>query len=180
MFVAIDRTSKFAHVELHARATRRVVGNFLRKLFDVVPYKVHMVLTNNGTHFTDPKGERWMVLEIKNMLARKEIFRCHLFYLACAQNDIEHRLTKRNHSWTNGQVKRINRTLKEATVKRYYYSSHDQLREHHATFVNAYNYAKRLKTLKGLTPHEIIVKCWTEEPNRFTGYSIHHSAGLNI
>ena len=29
MFVAIDRTSKFAFVELHERATRRVAGDFL-------------------------------------------------------------------------------------------------------------------------------------------------------
>ena len=180
MFVAIDRTSKFAYVELHERATRKVSGNFLRKLIEVVPYKVHTVLTDNGTHFTDPKGESWTVAEIKDMLARKEIFRCHSFDLACAQNDIDHRLTKPNHPWTNGQVERMNRTLKEATVRRYYYSSHDQLREHLATFVNAYNYAKRLKTLKGLTPHEFIVKCWTEEPNRFNVDPNHHSTGLNI
>ena len=45
------------------------------------------------------------------------------------------------------QVERINRTLKEATVRRYHYGSHDQLCEHLQTFVNAHNYAKRLKTL---------------------------------
>jgi transposase InsO family protein len=44
----------------------------------------------------------------------------HLFDRICRDNDIEHRLTKPNHPWTNGQVERMNRTLKEATVKRYY------------------------------------------------------------
>ena len=39
----------------------------------------------------------------------------------CAKHEIEHRLTKPNHPWTNGQVERMNRTLKEATVYRYYY-----------------------------------------------------------
>jgi transposase InsO family protein len=63
---------------------------------------------------------------------------------------IEHRLTKINHPWTNGQVERMNRTIKEATVKRYYYQSHDHLKLH--TSLTAYNFAKRLKTLKGLTP----------------------------
>ena len=48
----------------------------------------------------------------------------------------------------------MNRTLKEATVKRYHYESHAQFREHLKTFVNAYNFAKRLKTLRGLTPFE--------------------------
>ncbi len=48
----------------------------------------------------------------------------------------------------------MNRTLKEATVKRYSYETHDQLRSHLADFVTAYNFARRLKTLKGLTPYE--------------------------
>ncbi|BCG76060.1 hypothetical protein MesoLj113a_72180 [Mesorhizobium sp. 113-1-2] len=40
----------------------------------------------------------------------------------------------------------MNRTIKDATVKRFYYESHDQLRTHLADFVAAYNFARRLKT----------------------------------
>lgn len=43
----------------------------------------------------------------------------------------------------------------------------------------AYNFAKRLKTLKGLTPYEFICKTWTKEPERFRINPIHHSVGLN-
>jgi hypothetical protein len=74
------------------------------------------------------------------------------FDRACSQYGIEHSLTKPNHPWTNGQVERMNRTLKEATVQRYYYDTHEQLRQHLADFLAAYNFAKRLKMLKGLTP----------------------------
>ena len=70
-------------------------------------------------------------------------------HLACADLDIEHRLTKPRHPWTNGQVERMNRTIKEATVKRYHYDTHDQLRRHLADFVAAYNFARRLKTCVG-------------------------------
>ncbi len=52
----------------------------------------------------------------------------------------------------NGQVERMNRTIKDATVKRYHYESHDQLVWHLADFVDAYNFARRLKTLNGFTP----------------------------
>jgi transposase InsO family protein len=46
--------------------------------------------------------------------------------------------------WTNGQVERMNRTIKEATVQRFYYESHQQLRHLLDNFVNAYNFARRL------------------------------------
>ncbi len=41
----------------------------------------------------------------------------------------------------------MNRTIKDATVKRYFYETHDQLRTHLRAFVDAYNFARRLKTL---------------------------------
>src|SRR6266511_5410126 len=37
LFVAIDRTSKFAFTELHEKATRRVAAAFLRNLINAVP-----------------------------------------------------------------------------------------------------------------------------------------------
>ncbi len=48
----------------------------------------------------------------------------------------------------------MNRTLEEATVKRHRPESRDQLRKHLGDFVAAYNVARRLNTLKGLTPYE--------------------------
>ena len=180
LFVAIDRTSKFAFVELHEKATRRVAGDFLRHLAAAVPYKVHTVLTDNGTHFTDPTGDGWTPENIKEMRTQKLSFRCHAFESACADLNIEHRLTKPRHPWTNGQVERMNRTIKEATVKRYHYDTHDQLRQHLADFVAAYNFGRRLKTLKGLTPYEAIFAAWQKEPTRFTSDPHQLSPGLNI
>ena len=179
LFVAIDRTSKFAFVELHEKATRRVAGDFLRRLVAAVPYKINTVLTDNGTHFTDPTGDGWTPEDIRAMRAEKVPFRCHSFEAACADLDIEHRLTKPRHPWTNGQVERMNRTLKDATVKRFHYASHDQLRQHLADFVAAYNFGRRLKTLKGLTPYEFMCKRWTVEPERFTLNPLHQTPGLN-
>jgi hypothetical protein len=67
----------------------------------------------------------------------------------------------------------MNRTLKEATVKRYHHETHDELRQHLDQFVAAYNLARRLETLRGLTPYEAICKTWTEEPSRFI-HDPHH------
>lgn len=74
----------------------------------------------------------------------------------------------------------MNRTLKDATVKRYHYHSHDELKHHLDTFLMAYNFAKRLKTLRGLTPYEYVCRIWSVEPQRFHINPAHHPVGLNI
>jgi hypothetical protein len=73
----------------------------------------------------------------------------------------------------------MNRTIKEATIRRYHYDNHGQLADHLQDFINAYNFARRLKTLQGLTPYEFICKAWTTEPERFTIDPIHQMPGLN-
>jgi len=75
---------------------------------DVFPYRLHTVLTDNGVQFCHPPRYR-------EPTAR---FAGHLFDRICAEHGIEHRLTKPNHPWTNGQVERMNRIIKDATVKR--------------------------------------------------------------
>jgi transposase InsO family protein len=144
-----------------------------------VPYKIHTVLSDNGVQFTAPGNDASAAKENRKAIERKELFWAHGFELVCAQNDIDHRLTKPNHPWTNGQVERMNRTIKEAAVRRYYYQNHLQLRAHLEAFADAYNFAKRLKPLRRFTPYEHIVKCWTEDPNRFILDPTHLSPGLN-
>src|SRR5262249_45741432 len=51
LFVAIDRTSKFAFVRLAEKATRVTASAFLVALIKAVPYKIHTVLTDNGIQF---------------------------------------------------------------------------------------------------------------------------------
>ena len=142
LFVAIDRTSKFTFVQLVKKAGKVAAAEFLRKLIKALPYTIHTILTDNGIQFTN--------------LPHHKHAGIHIFDRACAEHDIDHRLTKIKHPWTNGQVERMNRTIKEATVKRYHYDDHEQLKQHLSDFINAYNYGRRLKTLKGLTPYEFI------------------------
>ena len=168
--MAVDRTSKFAVVQLVEKANTVTARAFLDALVAAVPYKIEIVLTDNGVQFTDLP---------KNRSGPTAMFRGHPFDRACRSHRIEHRLTKPNHPWTNGQVERMNRTIKEATVQRYHYDRHDQLRRHLDDFVAAYNFGRRLKTLKGLTPYEFICKRWTNEPQRFRLDPIHQMPGLN-
>ncbi|MEP1425814.1 MAG: IS481 family transposase [Tateyamaria sp.] len=168
LFVGIDRTCKFAVTQIVEKADRKTAWEFLEHLLKTVPYRIHTILTDNGTQFADQPRNR-------NTASSRQM----RFDMICEANGIEHRLTKPNHPWTNGQVERMNRTIKDATVKRYHYDSHDQLRCHLSDFLDAYNYARRLKTLSGLTPYEYVCKIWTSEPDRFILNPIHQMPGLN-
>jgi hypothetical protein len=45
--------------------------------------------------------------------------------------------------------------------------------------LTAYNFARRLKSLKGLTPYEYVCKAWSKEPNPFTLDPTHQMPELN-
>jgi transposase-like protein len=106
LYVAIDRTSKFAFVQLVKKTGRTSASAFLVALIKAVPYKIHTVLTDNVIQFTFPPRYA------DGPTAR---YMTHMFEMRCKKNGIEHRLTKIKHPWTNGQVERMNRTIKEAT-----------------------------------------------------------------
>jgi len=93
LFVAIDRTSKFAFTELHTKASKMAAAEFMRNLVKAVPYRIHTVLTDNGIQFTNRTCDRYASE--------------HIFDRVCTECGIEHRLTKVKHPWTNGQVERM-------------------------------------------------------------------------
>jgi hypothetical protein len=52
-----------------------------------------------------------------------------------------------------------------------------QLRTHLQLFVDACNHARRLKTLRGLTPYEFICQARAKEPDRFRLDPSHYMPG---
>ncbi len=89
-----------------------------------MPYPIHAILTDNpvsevegGIHFSEQPRNRntaWSRQMRFDMDLRSERHRAPAH--------------QPNHRWTNGQVERMNRTIKEATVKCFHYESHEQLR----------------------------------------------------
>jgi transposase InsO family protein len=65
-----------------------------------LPYRVHTVLT-----------EKWGAAREEK--AGAEAYKPHIFDVVRYRNGIEHRLTKAFHPWLNGQVERMNRTIKK-------------------------------------------------------------------
>ncbi|WP_026190780.1 IS481-like element ISMtsp16 family transposase [Methylobacterium sp. WSM2598] len=159
MFLAIDRVSKFTYVEFHDSAGKMEGSAFLRKVVAVFPYKIHTVLTDNGMAFADlPKNRTG---------PSRRFLGPHIFDRVCLEHGIEHRLTKPYHPWTNGQAERMNRTIKDATVRVFHYEDLESLKAHVLAFVTAYNFAKHLKSLRWKTPFQSICHAWTKDPDRF-------------
>lgn len=88
LFVAIDRTSKFAFARLSEKANTTAAIAFLEALVEAVPYRIEIVLTDNGIQFADLP---------KNRSKPTARYRGHPFDRACLLHGIEHRLTKPNH-----------------------------------------------------------------------------------
>ena len=133
-------------------------------LLEFVPYRIRTILTDNAIQFAERPRNRGSIT-----------FRKMRFDPICQANEIEHRLTGPNHPRTNGQVERMNRTIRDAA----HYHSHDRPRRHLAGFPDACNFVRRLKTPGGLTPCEYICKIWTSEPDRFILNPIHQMPWLN-
>ena len=139
-----------------------IAAQFLRNLVNAVQYIIHTVLTDNGIQFANRSSDLYAST--------------HIFRRVCGEHGIEHHLAKIKHPWINGQVERMNRTIKETTVKRFHYDNHTQLRQHLANFIDAYNFVRRFKAL---TPYEFICKQWTSEPEHFRMEPIHQMPELN-
>ena len=94
MFLAIDRVSKFAFVELHRAATMPAGAAFLRGVIAAFPYRLHTILTDNGIPFAD---------QPRNRSGPTAQYRLHVFDRLCRERGTERRLTKPYHPWTNSQ-----------------------------------------------------------------------------
>ncbi|MFH5946852.1 IS481 family transposase [Roseomonas xinghualingensis] len=159
MFLAIDRVSKFTHVAFLDANTKMNGAVFLREVATAFPYAIHTVLTDNGMAFADlPKN--------RNGPTRRYLG-AHIFDRVCHEHGIEHRLTKPYHPWTNGQAERMNRTVKDATIKAFHYPGLDALKAHVLAFITAYNFAKHLKALRWRTPFQAVCDAWTKDTTIF-------------
>ncbi len=74
---------------LEESATVETATAFLQSLIDALPYRVHIVLTDNGIQFGD------LHLRRSGLTAR---LRMHMFNRVCVANGIEHRTTQAQSS----------------------------------------------------------------------------------
>lgn len=169
MFVAIDRVSKYCYAEIYENMTQENACTFLKNVIADCPFKIHTILTDNGSQFS------------YELLAEhlKPKDKTHPFDQICIDNKTEHRLTKFRHPWTNGQVEIMNKIIKNHTVKQYHYETIEQLKKHLMGFLLLYNFQRKLKSIKYQTPYDIIIQKFKKNSDNFIRNPVDKIVGLN-
>jgi len=169
MFVGVDRKTRSVYAEIYDNMKMETTCLFLKNLIAHFPFKINKILTDNGAQFT-------YRLLAKHLTPKNKI---HPFDEICKIEKIEHRLTQFCHPWTNGLVERMNRTIKEATIKIYFYEDLSELKKHLMMWLLMYNYEKKLKSLNYESPYDIILKEYDEKPSNFNTNPLHKNQALN-
>jgi transposase InsO family protein len=152
-YVAIDRATRFVYLEILPDRRGQTAAGFLERFLDSFPLKVHTILTDNGSEFTD----RFAV--DKPGKPKDKPSGNHLFDSLCRQRAITHRLTQPFHPQTNGMVERFNRRIGEhlnrmpqnRAAHHRRFVSHAERDTYLYTFVDDYNHT-RLKCLNYHAP----------------------------
>ncbi len=158
VFVTIDRATRFVYVEIHHKRDAQTAASFLASFARAFPHPIHIVLTDNGSEFTDR-----FAVDKKNK-PENTPSGGDLFDLQCRELGREHQLTRPYRPQTNGMVERFNRRLNEALVKvpkqptgKKHFKSHADRNAYIEQFVENYN-KTRLRCLNGETPLSILAK----------------------
>lgn len=156
-YVAIDRATRFAYVEILPDRKAETAAGFLDRFLESFPIPVHTLLTDNGSEFTDR-----FAVDKRNKPEGKPSGD-HPFDRRCAQAGIQHRLTRPFRPQTNGMVERFNRRIGEHLAKIRYgraahhrnFATHQQRDDYLLHFVDSYN-RTRLRCLSYRAPLEVL------------------------
>lgn len=162
LYVVIDRATRLMYYKIYDNKTAINTKDFIVEVMDFLPFNITHILTDNGLEFTNrllksKKGE-----PCKKPSLLDEI---------CIKENIEHRLTKPFTPKTNGLVERLNKTIKENTIKLHQYENLEQMETDLDRFLKTYNTVKRHSALRkelNVKTHLKAVYKWYElEPELF-------------
>jgi transposase InsO family protein len=157
VFVAIERTTRFVHVEIAPDRSGPTIAACLERFLQSFAHPVHTILTDNGSEFTDRFGDaRWR--------KREQGTGAHPFDQVCKAHGVRHKLTRPYRPQTNGMAERFNRRLAEAlqnhprakaNLGRNRFDHHAQRNAFILAFVADYN-RTRLRCLDYQAPAELL------------------------
>lgn len=172
LFVAIDRATRWVHMEIYADQSDTSSINFLAKVRDACPVKIVKLLTDNGSQFTDRFTSRKKDAEGNPIPSGK-----HVFDRLCKQFAIEHRLIPPRHPQTNGMVERFNGRISEI-VKQTRFACAAELESTLRNYLKIYNHSIPQRALNHMTPIQALKEWQRKKPELFVK-RVYNQAGLD-
>lgn len=162
LFVAIDRCTRILFYSIYNDKTAQSTADFFDKCMAYFPFEITHILTDNGLEFTNR-----LIMSKKGKLCTKS----SLLDVKCAENNIDHRLTKPCTPKTNGMVERVNGTIKNNTILITTYKNKEEMNIDLMQFLIYYNLNRRhgslRKELNVKTPFQAIEKWYNLKPEIF-------------
>ena len=168
LLVAIDRATRWVHMEVINDKGAKTTAAFIKRLHEKCPVVIRTILTDNGKEFTDrftANGER-------------EPTGNHAFDKACAGLDIEHRLIPPKHPQTNGMVERFNGRI-SLLVKTTYFNNAEEMTTTLAHYATLYNQHIVQRNLGHSTPVQTLKEWYRKKPELFKT-RVYNQPGLDI
>lgn len=156
-FNAIEQASKFVFVQMGTRGDAAAAADFLGALARRNPCRIKRVFTLDAAPFAAIGEES-------------------AFVRTCRERGIEHRLASAPDPWTRSPGARMGDMLQDNVT----FASEAYLVRLLSQFVQAYNFRRRLKTLRGKTPHDFLCQAWAENPEPFLRDPHHDLLGLEF
>ncbi len=155
LFVAIDRATRLVYIAIKDKKDAYNAEAFLKELIQFYPYKICIVLTDNGKEFTD-----------RFCRTRKEASGRHVFDKRCKIEGIEHRLTRPYTPQTNGLVERFNGRIEEI-LKQHHFNTYSQLMETLNKYLRCYNFINKQRVLNNKSPSAVVLDWYQKDKSIF-------------
>ena len=156
LYVAIDRATRWVHLEVLPDKMAKTARKFLQSVIKAAPFHIKTVLTDNGKEFTD---------RYCNGGKRKPTGN-HEFDRECAGNAIQHRLIKAGKPQTNGMVERFNGRI-AAILKATAFDCREDLEATLYSYQHTYNHCIPQKALGHIAPIEKLKSYYKASPELF-------------
>jgi len=162
LYVAIDRATRVMYYRIFECKTAVASETFFEECLDFFPFKISIILTDNGLEFTN---------RLINSKKGKRCTKPSLFDVKCTENEIDHRCTLPCTPKTNGMVERVNGIIKNNTILKHQYDNKTTLINNLKDFLVFYNLYRRhgslRKELNVKTPFQAIEKWYQLKPELF-------------
>ena len=157
VYLAVDRATRLIFLRAYHRKGKEEAADFLIQALSFYPYRIHTVLTDNGSEFHMRGRQSYGRISTRGVL----------FEIICEMAGIDYRHTKVKHPWTNGMAERMVRTVKEHTIHLQSYESIEMMIIDVYNFQNVHNFQRRLKALSFKTPYEVTMEWFVKEQKLF-------------